>query len=69
MPDAVDLLTQSGRTIDATRMAGWRVDVGYPGDRAAVVGDENRLLALDLRSKRVRLGIRSSGLRRYYSVD
>jgi len=31
--DAVDLLIQSGRTIDAIRMDGWRVDVGYPEDR------------------------------------
>jgi glucose-1-phosphate thymidylyltransferase long form len=31
--DAVDLLIHSGRTIDAIRMDGWRVDVGYPEDR------------------------------------
>jgi glucose-1-phosphate thymidylyltransferase len=31
--DAIDLLIQSGRTIDAIRMDGWRVDVGYPEDR------------------------------------
>ena len=31
--DAVDLLIHSGRTIDALRMDGWRVDVGYPEDR------------------------------------
>nr|ABQ76017.1 glucose-1-phosphate thymidylyltransferase [uncultured haloarchaeon] len=31
--DAIDLLLQSGRTIDAIRMNGWRVDVGYPEDR------------------------------------
>ena len=31
--DAVDLLLDSGRTIDAIRMDGWRVDVGYPEDR------------------------------------
>jgi glucose-1-phosphate thymidylyltransferase len=31
--DAIDLLIHSGRTIDATRMEGWRVDVGYPEDR------------------------------------
>jgi len=31
--DAIDLLLQSGRTIDAIRMDGWRVDVGYPEDR------------------------------------
>jgi glucose-1-phosphate thymidylyltransferase len=31
--EAIDLLIQSGRTIDAIRMDGWRVDVGYPKDR------------------------------------
>ena len=31
--DAIDLLIKSGRTIDAIRMEGWRVDVGYPDDR------------------------------------
>jgi len=31
--DAVDLLIHSGRTIDAIRTDGWRVDVGYPEDR------------------------------------
>ncbi|UPV76311.1 sugar nucleotidyltransferase (plasmid) [Halorussus limi] len=31
--EAIDLLIQSGRTIDAIRMDGWRVDVGYPEDR------------------------------------
>ncbi|TYL36443.1 UTP--glucose-1-phosphate uridylyltransferase [Natronococcus pandeyae] len=33
LPDAIDLLLQSGRTIDAIRMDGWRVDIGYPEDR------------------------------------
>jgi len=33
LPDAIDLLIQSGRTIDTVRMDGWRVDVGYPEDR------------------------------------
>ncbi|WP_265108285.1 UTP--glucose-1-phosphate uridylyltransferase AglF [Halosolutus halophilus] len=33
LPDAIDLLVQSGRTIDAIRMDGWRIDVGYPADR------------------------------------
>ncbi|MEZ3115647.1 UTP--glucose-1-phosphate uridylyltransferase AglF [Halobaculum sp. MBLA0147] len=33
LSDAVDLLIESGRTIDAIRMDGWRVDVGYPDDR------------------------------------
>jgi glucose-1-phosphate thymidylyltransferase len=36
LPDAIDLLIQSGRTIDAIRMNGWRVDVGYPEDRDRV---------------------------------
>ncbi|WP_439026687.1 UTP--glucose-1-phosphate uridylyltransferase AglF [Haloarchaeobius sp. DT45] len=31
--DAVDLLIQSGRTIDAIRIDGWRTDIGYPEDR------------------------------------
>ncbi|MBX0323154.1 sugar nucleotidyltransferase [Halomicroarcula sp. F13] len=35
LSDAVDLLIDSGRTIDAIRMDGWRVDVGYPEDRDA----------------------------------
>jgi glucose-1-phosphate thymidylyltransferase len=33
LPDAIDLLIQSGRTIDAVQLAGWRIDVGYPEDR------------------------------------
>jgi glucose-1-phosphate thymidylyltransferase len=33
LPDAIDLLIQSGWTVDAIRMDGWRVDVGYPEDR------------------------------------
>jgi glucose-1-phosphate thymidylyltransferase len=31
--EAIDLLIQSGRTIDAIGLDGWRVDVGYPDDR------------------------------------
>ena len=31
--DAIDLLIQSGRTIDAIPLDGWRTDVGYPEDR------------------------------------
>ena len=31
--DAVDLLIESGRTIDAIGLKGWRIDVGYPEDR------------------------------------
>ena len=33
LSEAVDLLLQSGRTIDAIRMDGWRVDIGYSEDR------------------------------------
>ena len=33
LSEAIDLLIQSGRTIDAIRMDGWRVDVGCPEDR------------------------------------
>ncbi|WP_226006168.1 UTP--glucose-1-phosphate uridylyltransferase AglF [Natrinema salinisoli] len=33
LPDAIDLLLQSGHTIDAIRMNGWRIDIGYPEDR------------------------------------
>ncbi|MFB6229113.1 MAG: sugar phosphate nucleotidyltransferase [Halobacteriales archaeon] len=48
LPDAIDLLIQSGRTIDAVRMEGWRVDVGYPEDREKVEellgqGEENSI--------------------------
>ena len=31
--DAVDLLIQSDRTIDAIGLEGWRIDVGSPEDR------------------------------------
>ena len=31
--EAIDLLVRSGRTIDAIRLDGWRIDVGYPEDR------------------------------------
>lgn len=33
LSDAIDLLIHSCRTIDAIRMDGWRIDVGYPEDR------------------------------------
>ncbi|SFR49092.1 MULTISPECIES: UTP--glucose-1-phosphate uridylyltransferase AglF [Halorubrum] len=33
LPDTIDLLLESGRSIDAIPMDGWRVDVGYPEDR------------------------------------
>ena len=33
LSDAIDRLLDSGRTIDALRLDGWRVDVGYPEDR------------------------------------
>ncbi|WP_251342945.1 UTP--glucose-1-phosphate uridylyltransferase AglF [Haloplanus halophilus] len=44
LPDAIDLLIQSGRTIDAIRMDGWRIDVGYPEDREKA---EERLTGAD----------------------
>ena len=31
--EAIDLLIQSGRTIDAVELDGWRIDIGYPEDR------------------------------------
>ncbi|AGN01017.1 sugar nucleotidyltransferase [Salinarchaeum sp. Harcht-Bsk1] len=31
--EAIDLLLQSGRTIDAVELDGWRMDIGYPEDR------------------------------------
>jgi glucose-1-phosphate thymidylyltransferase len=36
LSDAVGLLIQSGRTIDAVQMDGWRLDIGYPEDRDEV---------------------------------
>jgi len=33
LSEAVDLLIRSGRTIDALRLDGWRIDVGYPEDK------------------------------------
>ena len=33
LPDAIDLLIQSGLTIDAIRLDGWRIDVAYPEER------------------------------------
>lgn len=33
LSDAIDLLIQSGRTIDAIGLEGWRIDIGYPKDR------------------------------------
>jgi glucose-1-phosphate thymidylyltransferase len=41
LTDAIHLLIESGRCIDANRMDGWRVDVGYPEDRDRA---EQRLL-------------------------
>jgi glucose-1-phosphate thymidylyltransferase len=41
LTDAIHLLIESGRRIDAIRMDGWRVDVGYPEDRERA---EQRLL-------------------------
>ena len=40
----IDLLIQSGRTINAIRLDGWRIDVGYPEDRDRA---EERLDELD----------------------
>jgi glucose-1-phosphate thymidylyltransferase len=31
--DVINLRIQSGRTIDAIKLDGWRIDVGYPEDR------------------------------------
>jgi glucose-1-phosphate thymidylyltransferase len=31
--EAIDLLIRSGRTIDAIKLEGWRMDIGYPEDR------------------------------------
>ena len=31
--EAIDLLIRSGRTIDAIRLDGWRLDIAYPEDR------------------------------------
>ena len=48
LPDAIDLLIQSGRTIDAIRMDGWRIDVGYPEDREraeALLAEEPELVS------------------------
>ncbi|MDL0143560.1 UTP--glucose-1-phosphate uridylyltransferase AglF [Halobacterium salinarum] len=42
--EAIDLLIQSGRTIDAIGLEGWRVDVGYPEDREEA---EERLVELE----------------------
>jgi glucose-1-phosphate thymidylyltransferase len=33
--EAIDLLIQSGRTIDTVELEGWRIDVGYPEDLEA----------------------------------
>ena len=44
LPDAIDLLIQSGRTIDAIRLHGWRIDVGFPKDRDRA---EERLAELE----------------------
>jgi glucose-1-phosphate thymidylyltransferase len=36
--EAIDLLIRSGRTIDAIRLDGWRMDIGYPEDRDEAEG-------------------------------
>lgn len=33
LSEAIDLMIESGRTIDAIRLDGWRIDIGYPEDR------------------------------------
>ncbi|WP_232702148.1 UTP--glucose-1-phosphate uridylyltransferase AglF [Halobacterium wangiae] len=38
LSDAVNLLIQSGRTIDAIPIDGWRMDIGYPEDREEAEG-------------------------------
>jgi glucose-1-phosphate thymidylyltransferase len=38
LPDAIDLLIKSGRTVDAIRLDGWRIDVGYPEDQDRAAG-------------------------------
>ncbi len=43
LTDAIGLLVESGRPVEAVRMDGWRVDVGYPEDRE----EAERLLAED----------------------
>ncbi|ALG82402.1 UTP--glucose-1-phosphate uridylyltransferase AglF [Halanaeroarchaeum sulfurireducens] len=48
LSDAIDLLIESGRTIDAIRMDGWRIDVGYPEDRDEA---EERLQELEASAK------------------
>src|SRR6056297_2867781 len=40
--EAIDLLLQSGRTIDAVELDGWRMDIGYPEDREEA---EERILS------------------------
>jgi glucose-1-phosphate thymidylyltransferase len=48
--EAIDLLIESGRTIDAIRMDGWRIDVGYPEDRDEAerrLQDENEPVEAD----------------------
>jgi glucose-1-phosphate thymidylyltransferase len=42
--EAIDLLIRSGRTIDAIKLQGWRMDIGYPEDRDEA---ERRLQAGD----------------------
>ena len=56
LPDAIDLLIQSGRTIDAIRLDGWRIDVGFPEDRDRAeerLGDEAAATDTDSTSESV----------------
>ena len=49
LSEAIDLLIQSGRTIDAIELEGWRTDVGYPEDREEAA---NRLRKRDSAPRR-----------------
>ncbi len=45
LSEAVDLLIRSGRTIDALRLDGWRIDIGYPEDRGEAERQLQEILA------------------------
>ncbi|SFG70409.1 glucose-1-phosphate thymidylyltransferase [Halopelagius inordinatus] len=44
LPDAIDLLIRSGRSISTVTLEGWRIDIGYPEDRDEA---ERRLREVD----------------------
>ena len=48
LSDGLNLLTVSGRIIDAIRVDGWRIDVGYPKDQEEA---EERLQGLKAYAK------------------